>query len=86
MNQPSDLVRDLTDPGWRLREAEMHRKLMAAVPPFDRTTALVLMQAAAKSGDPGSISLAAQLAGAAPCKDCGYVNFKCRCQPAHRPK
>lgn len=44
--------------------------------------ALVLMQAASKSGDPGAISLAAQLTGAAPCKDCGYVNFKCRCQPA----
>lgn len=51
-----------------------------AVPaPFDRTTALVLLQAASKSGDPGAISLAAQLAGAAPCTDCGYVNFKCRC-------
>lgn len=32
MKQLSDLVRDLTDPGWREREAEMHRKLMAAVP------------------------------------------------------
>jgi hypothetical protein len=57
----------------------------APVPPFDRTTALVLLQAAAKSGDPGAISLAAQLAGAAPCKDCGYVNFKCRCEPAPVP-
>ena len=55
---------------------------LAAAPqavPFDRTTALVLLQAASKSGDPGAISLAAQLAGAAPCKDCGYVNVKCRC-------
>jgi predicted dienelactone hydrolase len=57
----------------------------APAPPFDRTTALVLLQAASKSGDPGAISLAAQLAGAAPCKDCGYVNFKCRCQPAPVP-
>lgn len=54
----------------------------APLVPFDRTTALVLLQAASKSGDPGAISLAAQLAGAAPCKDCGYVNFKCRCAPA----
>ena len=52
------------------------------VPSFDRTTALILLQAASKSGDPGAIGLAAQLAGAAPCKDCGYVNFKCRCQSA----
>ena len=53
--------------------------------PFDRTTALVLLQAASKSGDPGAISLAAQLAGAAPCTDCGYVNFKCRCAAPAAP-
>lgn len=47
--------------------------------PFDLATALVLLMAASKSGDAGAISLAAQLAGAAPCADCGFVNYKCRC-------
>lgn len=32
MKQLSDLLRDLTDPGWREREAEMHRRLMERVP------------------------------------------------------
>lgn len=54
----------------------------AGEPTFDRTTALVLLSAAAKSGDPGAISLAAQLAGAAPCGICGFVNYKCRCKTA----
>lgn len=30
--QPSTLVQDLTDPGWREREAERMRKLFEAVP------------------------------------------------------
>lgn len=46
---------------------------------FDKTTATLLLAAASKSGDPGAIALAAQLAGAAPCPNCGYVNFACRC-------
>ena len=46
---------------------------------FDRATAFVLLGAASKSGDEGAMRLAAQLAGAAPCEVCGYVNFKCRC-------
>ena len=51
--------------------------------PFDRTTATVLLSAAAKSGDPGAIGLAAQLAGVPPCDGCGFVRNKCRCpQPA----
>jgi hypothetical protein len=48
--------------------------------PFDRATALILLEAASKSGDAGAISLAAQLAGAAPCEACGFVNYRCRCK------
>lgn len=55
---------------------------VAAPPEFDRATALVLLCAASMSGDPGAISLAAQLAGAAPCTTCDYVNFRCRCGAA----
>ena len=46
---------------------------------YNKATALVLLSAASKSGDPGAILLAAQLAEAAPCKTCGYVHFHCRC-------
>lgn len=46
---------------------------------FNRAVAHVLLTAASKSGDPGAIELAAQLAGAAPCRRCGYVHFNCRC-------
>ena len=46
---------------------------------YNKATALVLLSAASKSGDPGAILLAAQLAEAAPCETCGYVNFHCRC-------
>jgi hypothetical protein len=46
---------------------------------FNRATALALLSAASKSGHAGAIKLAAQLAGAAPCDSCGYVNFHCRC-------
>jgi hypothetical protein len=57
---------------------------------FDRPIALILMTAAAKSGNEGAMRLAAQLAGAAPCEKCGYVNFHCRCaapptQPSAEP-
>lgn len=45
----------------------------------DKTFALLLMEAAAKSGDEGAIKLAAQLAGAGPCEKCGFVNYHCRC-------
>ena len=70
-------------PHERIKQLIAERESAApVVPSFDRTTALILLQAASKSGDPGAIGLAAQLAGAAPCKDCGYVNFKCRCQSA----
>jgi hypothetical protein len=41
--------------------------------------AWALLMAAAKSGDEGTIRLAAQLAGAAPCEKCGFVNVHCRC-------
>ena len=53
------------------------------LPPFNHATALVLLSAASKSGDPGAISLAAQLAGAAPCGACGFVNYRCRCEAAN---
>ena len=46
---------------------------------YNKATALVLLSAAAKSGNPDAILLAAQLAEAAPCKTCGYVHFHCRC-------
>ena len=32
MDAPSEMYRDLFDPGWREREAETHRKLLEAVP------------------------------------------------------
>ncbi len=53
---------------------------------FDRTTAIILLSAAARSGDPGAIALAAQLAGAPPCPVCNYVRFACRCKATAAPK
>jgi len=46
---------------------------------FNEAVAHTLLTAASRSGDPGAISLAAQLAGAAPCEKCGYVNYRCKC-------
>ncbi len=57
----------------------------AAQPPIaapagdDRAWQIVLMTAAARSGDPGTIRLAAQLAGCPACEQCGYVKTACRC-------
>ena len=48
---------------------------------YCRTTAIALLMAASKNGDAGAISLAAQLAGAAPCATCDFVQHKCRCEP-----
>lgn len=62
---------------WAAARARLAQPEVA--PTFDRTSAVVLMSAAAKSGDPGAISLAAQLAGAAPCEKCNYVRLHCRC-------
>jgi hypothetical protein len=45
----------------------------------DLTTAVMLLSAAGSSGDVGAITLAAQLAGCAPCPSCGYVNYHCKC-------
>jgi hypothetical protein len=44
-----------------------------------KTFATLLMSAAAKSGDPKAIELAAHLAGVPPCAACGFVNYHCRC-------
>jgi hypothetical protein len=41
--------------------------------------ATTLMNAAARSGNEGVIWLAAQLAGAEPCKTCGFVWNHCKC-------
>lgn len=43
------------------------------------TFARVLLSAASRSGDPGTISLAAQLAGVPPCQGCGFREKFCRC-------
>lgn len=51
----------------------------------DKAFALMLLDAAAKSGDPAAIALAAQLAAAAPCKTCGFVNYRCRCAALAAP-
>ena len=40
---------------------------------------VAFLTAAARSGDEGAILLAAYLAGAEPCKKCGYVWNHCRC-------
>lgn len=50
------------------------------VPPKpDNTFARVLLDAAAKSGDPGAIRLAMQLGGVAPCEKCMFVHYHCQC-------
>lgn len=41
-----------------------------------------LLDAAAKSGDAGAMTLAAQLAGVPPCEGCGYRKEFCRCGTA----
>lgn len=46
--------------------------------------AISLLSAAAKSGDAGAIKLAAQLADVAPCEQCGFVNYRCRCTSDER--
>lgn len=46
----------------------------------NKAHAIKLLSAAAKSGDDGTISLAAQLAGVSPCVVCGYVHYKCKCK------
>jgi hypothetical protein len=38
VKQQSELVRDLTEPGWREREAEMERKFKEAIAPRQKTT------------------------------------------------
>lgn len=40
-----------------------------------------MLAAAAQTGDPGVIKLAAQLAGVPPCEVCGFVKSNCRCNP-----
>lgn len=40
---------------------------------------LSILSAGAKSGDPGTLALAAQLAGVPACSRCGYVKQHCRC-------
>lgn len=42
--------------------------------------AIMLMSAAAKSGDPRVIKLAAQLANVQPCEKCGYIHYHCQCE------
>jgi hypothetical protein len=39
----------------------------------------MMLAAAAKSGDAGTIRLAAQLAGCLPCPDCDFIKSACRC-------
>lgn len=46
----------------------------------------VLLAAAAKGGDQGTIELAAQLLGAAPCPVCGFVQTSCRCEQPTTPE
>jgi hypothetical protein len=41
--------------------------------------AKTLLTAAARSGNPGALELAAQLSDAWPCKVCDFVNYKCQC-------
>lgn len=67
-----------------LYAAPIPRASDAAAQP-DKTFALLLMGAAAKSGDSNAIALAAQLAGAAPCEACGFVNWHCRCKQKTAP-
>ena len=54
-----------------------------AAPQPNNYDAVCMLSAASKSGDRGTVLLAAQLAGVAPCEKCGYVNSHCRCtEPA----
>ncbi|CAE6900830.1 hypothetical protein [Paraburkholderia domus] len=62
---------------FQLRKAKPAAPAQSAVP--NKAFASLLMDAAAKSGDEGTIKLAAQLGGVAPCGQCGFVNYHCRC-------
>jgi len=46
---------------------------------ISKCVALDMLVAASKSGDPGTIELAAQLAGVAPCEICGFAPAGCHC-------
>lgn len=61
------------------RMEDLRAALAQPEPDPNQAAAIVLMSAAAKSGDPRAIELAAILANAAPCEKCGYVWHKCRC-------
>ena len=45
----------------------------------DSAWQIMMLSAAARSGDPKVIELTAQLVGAAPCEKCGFLATKCRC-------
>lgn len=49
-----------------------------------QSDAVRMLSAAALSGDDNAIKLAAQIAGAKPCGQCGYVVDHCKCQPDQR--
>lgn len=40
----------------------------------------LILEAGVRSGDEGTVRLAAQLAGVAPCPQCDYITTHCRCQ------
>lgn len=69
----------------KVADAAIAAKAQAPAAGFDRTTALLLLSAASKSGNEGAIRFAAQLAGATQCHGCGYVNFHCRCAAPKAP-
>jgi hypothetical protein len=76
-----DAAQELRD---RITELETQIASRPAADETPRNTvfARILMDAAAKSGDPNAISLAAQLGGIAPCDKCGFVNYHCKCPAA----
>ncbi len=47
--------------------------------PPNNAFACTLLSVAARTGDAGSIRLAAQLADAQPCPDCDFIWTHCRC-------
>jgi len=54
--------------------------IIVRAPPV-KEYALAFLTAAARSGDEGTIRLAAHLTGAEPCEGCGFIWNHCRCKP-----
>jgi hypothetical protein len=60
--------------------AVLREQAAPRAPKYDASD-IVLLAAAASTGAPGAITLAAQITGQQPCEKCGYVAHSCKCHP-----